>query len=96
MTRAAYSTIGAERRVSGANPQRKSYASYASFSDPDGNGWVFQEVTARLTGHIEAGDTSFTAELANVIRRAAAAQPLPDDELKIIKREADKEDKVAA
>jgi catechol 2,3-dioxygenase-like lactoylglutathione lyase family enzyme len=38
----------------------KSYASYASFSDPDGNSWMFQEVTARLTGHIEAGDTSFT------------------------------------
>jgi catechol 2,3-dioxygenase-like lactoylglutathione lyase family enzyme len=87
---------GAEGRVSGANPQRKSYASYASFSDPDGNGWVFQEVTARLTGHIEAGDTSFTAELTNAVRRAATAQPLPDDELKIIKREADKEDKVAA
>jgi catechol 2,3-dioxygenase-like lactoylglutathione lyase family enzyme len=54
----------------GANPQRKSYASYASFSDPDGNGWVFQEVTARLTGHIEAGDTSFTPELTNFVRRA--------------------------
>ncbi len=57
---------------------------------------MFQEVTARLTGHIEAGDTSFTAELTNAVRRAASAQPLPDDELKIIKREADKEDKVAA
>jgi catechol 2,3-dioxygenase-like lactoylglutathione lyase family enzyme len=48
-----------ERLAVGPNPQRKSYASYASFSDPDGNGWVFQEVTARLTGYIEAGDTSF-------------------------------------
>ena len=57
----------------GANPQRKSYASFASFSDPDGNGWVFQEVTARLTGHIEAGDTSFTPELTDVVRRATAA-----------------------
>ena len=56
--------------VSGPNPQRKSYASYASFSDPDGNGWVFQEVTARLTGHIEPGDTSFTPELTNGVRRA--------------------------
>jgi catechol 2,3-dioxygenase-like lactoylglutathione lyase family enzyme len=56
--------------VSGPNPQRKSYASYAWFSDPDGNGWVFQEVTARLTGHIEPGDTSFTPELTNVVRSA--------------------------
>jgi catechol 2,3-dioxygenase-like lactoylglutathione lyase family enzyme len=61
-----------ERLVSGPSPQRKSYASYASFSDPDGNGWVFQEVTARLTGHIEAGDTSFTPELTNVVLRAEA------------------------
>jgi catechol 2,3-dioxygenase-like lactoylglutathione lyase family enzyme len=63
---------GAKGLISGPNPQRKSYASYASFSDPEGNGWVFQEVTARLTGHIEAGDTSFTPELTNVVRRAAA------------------------
>ena len=62
----------ADGLVSGPNPQRKSYASYAAFSDPDGNGWVFQEVTARLTGHIDANDTSFTPELTNVVRRAAA------------------------
>jgi len=62
--------------VSGPNPQRKSYASYASFSDPDGNGWVFQEVTARLTGHIDEGDTSFTPELTNVVRRAEATKHL--------------------
>lgn len=62
----------AKSLVTGANPQRKSYASYASFNDPDGNGWVFQEVTVRLTGGIEAGDTSFTPELTNVVRRATA------------------------
>jgi uncharacterized protein GlcG (DUF336 family)/catechol 2,3-dioxygenase-like lactoylglutathione lyase family enzyme len=61
-----------ESLVSGPNPQRKSYASYASFSDPDGNGWVLQEITARLTGHIEDGDTSFTPELTSVVRHAAA------------------------
>jgi catechol 2,3-dioxygenase-like lactoylglutathione lyase family enzyme len=65
---------GGKALVSGPNPQRKSYASYASFSDPDGNGWVFQEITARLTGHIEANDTSFTPELTNVVRRAAAPE----------------------
>jgi catechol 2,3-dioxygenase-like lactoylglutathione lyase family enzyme len=69
---------GAKGLVSGPNPQRKSYASYASFSDPDGNGWLLQEVTVRLTGHIEAGDTSFTDELANWVRRAEAGKRLPD------------------
>jgi uncharacterized protein GlcG (DUF336 family)/catechol 2,3-dioxygenase-like lactoylglutathione lyase family enzyme len=63
---------GGEGLVSGSNPRRKSYASYASFGDPDGNGWVFQEVTARLTGHIENGDTSFTPELTNLVQRAEA------------------------
>jgi hypothetical protein len=61
--------------VSGPNPERKSYASYASFSDPDGNDWVFQEITARLTGHIAPGDTSFTPELTNVVRGASASRP---------------------
>ena len=61
--------------VRGPNPERKSYASYASFSDPDGNAWVFQEVTARLTGHIAPGDTSFTPELTNVVRGASASKP---------------------
>jgi hypothetical protein len=61
--------------VSGPNPERKSYASYASFSDPDGNAWVFQEVTARLTGYIAPGDTSFTPELTNVVRAATTPKP---------------------
>ena len=65
--------------LSGPNPQRKSYASYASFSDPDGNGWVFQEITARLTGHIAPGDTSFTPELTNVVRQASAPKPDVED-----------------
>jgi catechol 2,3-dioxygenase-like lactoylglutathione lyase family enzyme len=67
---------GTEGLVSGPNPQRKSYASYASFSDPDGNGWLLQEVTVRLTGHIEAGDTSFSPELTNAVRRAEAKSVL--------------------
>jgi uncharacterized protein GlcG (DUF336 family)/catechol 2,3-dioxygenase-like lactoylglutathione lyase family enzyme len=65
---------GSGALAAGPNPQRKSYASYATFSDPDGNSWVFQEITARLTGHIEAGDESFTPELTDVVRRAEAAQ----------------------
>ncbi len=62
-------------RVSGPDPERRSYRSYASFSDPDGNGWLLQEVTVRLPGRVEATDTSFTSarELAAALRRAAAA-----------------------
>ncbi|UWU81482.1 heme-binding protein [Bradyrhizobium huanghuaihaiense] len=67
--------VASKDLVSGPNPGRKSYASYASFSDPDGNAWVFQEVTPRLTGHIAPGDTSFTPELTNVVRGASAPKP---------------------
>jgi hypothetical protein len=41
---------GTEGRVLGPDPKRRDYASYASFSDPDGNGWVLQEVRVRLPG----------------------------------------------
>ena len=37
-------------RVPGPDPERRSYQSYASFSDPDGNEWLLQELTARLPG----------------------------------------------
>ena len=62
-------------RVSGPDPDHRSYRSYASFSDPDGNGWLLQEVTARLAGRVDADATTFTssAELAAALRRAAAA-----------------------
>jgi catechol 2,3-dioxygenase-like lactoylglutathione lyase family enzyme len=61
-------------RVSGPDPEHRSYRSFASFRDPDGNGWLFQEITARLPGRVEA-DTTFTSstELATALRRAAAA-----------------------
>lgn len=41
---------GTAGRVPGPDPERRSYGSYASFSDPDGNGWVVQEITTRLPG----------------------------------------------
>jgi catechol 2,3-dioxygenase-like lactoylglutathione lyase family enzyme len=41
---------GAEARVAGPDPQGRSYSSFASFSDPDGNGWLLQEITERLPG----------------------------------------------
>jgi catechol 2,3-dioxygenase-like lactoylglutathione lyase family enzyme len=62
-------------RVSGPDPEHGSYRSFASFKDPDGNGWLFQEITARLPGRVDANDTTFTSstELAAALRRAAAA-----------------------
>jgi len=62
-------------RVSGPDPDHRSYRSFASFGDPDGNGWLFQEVTARLPGRVDADDTTFTSstELAAALRRAATA-----------------------
>jgi catechol 2,3-dioxygenase-like lactoylglutathione lyase family enzyme len=61
-------------RIDGADPERRSYLSLASFSDADGNGWMLQEITTRLPGRVE-GDTTFAsaAELAAALRRAAAA-----------------------
>jgi len=62
-------------RVSGPDPDRGSYRSFASFSDPDGNGWFFQEITTRLPGRIDPAATSFgsASDLASALRRAAAA-----------------------
>jgi len=64
-----------EDPINGPDPQRRSYASFASFVDPDGNFWLLQEVTARLPGRVDGDDTIFTSstELANALRRAAAA-----------------------
>jgi len=61
-------------RVSGPAPDHATYSSFATFSDPDGNGWLLQEVTTRLPGRV-AGDTTYTsaADLAQALRRAAAA-----------------------
>lgn len=58
----------------GIHPERGSYASFATFSDPDGNTWLLQEVTARLPGRVDPGTSFTTAEdLANALRRAEAA-----------------------
>lgn len=61
-------------RASGPDPEHRSYRSFASFRDPDGNGWLFQEITARLPGRVE-GDTIFTSstDLTAALRRAATA-----------------------
>jgi catechol 2,3-dioxygenase-like lactoylglutathione lyase family enzyme len=61
-------------RVSGPDPDHRSYRSFASFSDPDGNGWLFQEITTRLAGRV-AGDTTYASasDLSQALQRAAAA-----------------------
>ena len=63
------------RRVGGRDPEHRSYRSFASFSDPDGNGWLFQEITTRLSGRIDATATTFASanDLASAFRRAEAA-----------------------
>ena len=62
-------------RVAGAAPDGATYGSFASFSDPDGNTWLLQEITTRLPGRIDSGVTTFgsTDELANAMRRASVA-----------------------
>jgi len=62
-------------RVNGPDPEHRSYRSFASFHDPDGNGWLLQEITTRLPGRIDSAATSFasTNDLASALRRAAAA-----------------------
>ena len=66
---------GNDGRVSGPQPERGSYGSFVSFRDPDGNGWLLQEVTTRLPGRVDPAATSFgsTSDLASALRRAAAA-----------------------
>ena len=62
-------------RVKGPAPNRASYGSYATFRDPDGNGWLLQEVTTRFPGRIDSNETSFAsvADLASAMRRASVA-----------------------
>jgi catechol 2,3-dioxygenase-like lactoylglutathione lyase family enzyme len=62
-------------RVAGPSPDRSSYGSFAAFSDPDGNGWLFQEITTRLPGRVDAHETAFAsaADLSAALQRAAAA-----------------------
>jgi catechol 2,3-dioxygenase-like lactoylglutathione lyase family enzyme len=62
-------------RVRGRDPDGRSYRSFASFRDPDGNGWLFQEITARLPGRVDASSTAYASatDLAAAMRRAEAA-----------------------
>ena len=66
---------GSDGRVSGPAPEDASYGSFVSFRDPDGNSWLFQEVTTRLPGRVDPAATSFgsASDLADAMRRASAA-----------------------
>lgn len=67
--------VGAKGKVSGPDPEHRSYSSFASFKDPDGNRWLLQEVATRLPGRIDAAETSFASasDLASAMRRAETA-----------------------
>jgi catechol 2,3-dioxygenase-like lactoylglutathione lyase family enzyme len=64
-----------EARQPGPDPEHTSYGSFFSFSDPDGNTWLAQEVTVRLPGRIDPTQTAFasTDDLERALRRAEAA-----------------------
>ena len=67
--------LGPNGPSSGPDPEHGTYRSLASFSDPDGNSWLLQEITTRLPGRIDSGVTSFgsASDLASAFRRAEAA-----------------------
>ena len=67
--------LGSNGPVAGPDPQHGTYRSLATFSDPDGNSWLLQEITTRLPGRIDSGVTSFgsVTDLITALRRAEAA-----------------------
>jgi catechol 2,3-dioxygenase-like lactoylglutathione lyase family enzyme len=75
--------FGPEGRGDGLDPERRTYRSRASFSDPDGNVWLLQEITSRLPGRVDPGVTSFSSasDLASALRRAAAAHGKPENRI---------------
>ena len=74
-------------QVPGPDPQRRSYNTFVSFRDPDGNVWLVQEITKRLPGRVEAPEFGSAKELASALRRAEAAHGAY--EARIGKRDAD-------
>ncbi len=66
---------GTRGRVNGSDPEHGSYSTFATFEDPDGNGWLLQEVTQRLPGRVDSSVATFTSvsDLASALRRAESA-----------------------
>ena len=67
--------MGPDGQVSGVAPDHASYSSLATFSDPDGNTWLLQEITTRLPGRIDSAETSYASvnDLMEALIRAATA-----------------------
>jgi catechol 2,3-dioxygenase-like lactoylglutathione lyase family enzyme len=72
---AQFEPDAASGRVSGPAPDHASYRSFAMFRDPDGNGWLLQEITTRLPGRVDFAETAFASanDLASALRRAETA-----------------------
>jgi catechol 2,3-dioxygenase-like lactoylglutathione lyase family enzyme len=70
-----YNRWDATTRASGPDPDRRTYASFLEFADPDGNLWQLQEITSRLPGRVDAHTATFGSadELRRALERAAAA-----------------------
>lgn len=74
---------GTAGRVPGPAPERRSYNSWLSFDDPDGNTWYVQEVTTRLPGRVTRTGPAYESadDLAEALRRAAAAHGKHEEEI---------------
>ena len=72
---AQFQPDGTSGRLSGPAPDHASYSSFVTFNDPDGNGWLLQEIRQRLAGRIDGAETAFAsmADLVGALRRAEAA-----------------------
>jgi catechol 2,3-dioxygenase-like lactoylglutathione lyase family enzyme len=93
---AQFQPEGSNGRVGGPAPNHATYGSFATFSDPDGNGWLLQEITTRLPGRIDPAETAFASanDLATALRRAEAAHG--EHEKRTGQRDADWSDWYAA
>jgi catechol 2,3-dioxygenase-like lactoylglutathione lyase family enzyme len=72
---AQFQPDGTSGRVSGPAPDHASYNSFVTFSDPDGNAWLLQEITNRLPGRVDPAVTTFSSvgDLVIALKQAAAA-----------------------
>lgn len=72
---AQFRPLAAQGRVDGPAPEQGSYSSFATFTDPDGNTWLLQEITTRLPGRVDESTATYTSagDLADALRRASAA-----------------------
>jgi len=70
-----YNRFDPALRAPGPDPERRTYASFAEFRDPDGNVWQLQEITNRLPGRVDSKTASFDSvdDLARALERAEAA-----------------------